>query len=76
MKTTLQSRGEIEDASLWPSGLRTQHRICEKEGWIRGLPQWLKDPGLPWLWCRPAAAASVQPLACERPYAAGTAIKK
>ena len=34
------------------------------------------DPTLLWLWCRPAAAAPVQPLAWELPYAAGTALKK
>ena len=33
------------------------------------------DPGLLWLWCRPAAAAQIQPLAWDPPYAAGTAIK-
>ena len=29
-----------------------------------------------WLWCRPAAAALIQPLAWERPYAVGTSLKK
>ena len=29
-----------------------------------------------WLWRRPAAAAPIQPLAQELPYAAGAAIKK
>ena len=29
-----------------------------------------------WLWCRRAAAAPVQPLAWELPYASGTALKK
>ena len=28
------------------------------------------------LWCRPAAAAPIQPLASERPYAAGVALKR
>ena len=28
-----------------------------------------------WLWCRPAAIASIQPLAWEPPYVAGTALK-
>ena len=27
------------------------------------------DPALLWLWCRPAAAALIQPLAWEAPYA-------
>ena len=29
-----------------------------------------------WLWCRPAAAAPVQPLAWEPPCATGVALKK
>ena len=29
---------------------------------------------LPWLWCRPAAAALIQPLAWDLPYAAGAAL--
>ena len=34
------------------------------------------DPALLWLWHRPAAAAPVQPLAWELPYATGAALKK
>ena len=34
------------------------------------------DPELLWLWCRPAAAALIQPLAWKLPYAAGAALKK
>jgi len=34
------------------------------------------DPALLWLWCRPAAAAPIRPLAWEFPYAAGVAPKK
>ena len=33
------------------------------------------DPELLWLWCRPAAAAPIRPLAREPPYAAGAALK-
>ena len=33
------------------------------------------DPVLPWLWCRPAAAAPIQHLAWEPPYAVGAALK-
>ena len=29
-----------------------------------------------WLWCRPIASASIQPLAWEPPHAAGAAIEK
>ena len=28
-----------------------------------------------WLWCRPVAVAPIRPLAWERPYAAGVALK-
>ena len=34
------------------------------------------DPALLWVWCRPAAAAPVQPLAWELPCATGVALKK
>ena len=34
------------------------------------------DPLLLWLWCRLAAAAPIQPLAWELPYAIGAAIKR
>ena len=55
---------------LWLSGLRTQHSVCENVGSIPGLDRWVKDSALPraadlvlpWLWCRLAAAALIQPL--------------
>ena len=34
------------------------------------------DPTLLWLWHRPAATASIRPLAWEPPYAAGVALEK
>ena len=34
------------------------------------------DPTLLWLWCRPAAAALIRPLAWEPLYATGAALKK
>ena len=34
------------------------------------------DPGLLWLWYRPAAIAPIRPLAWEPPYAAGVALEK
>ena len=34
------------------------------------------DLALLWLWCRPAAATSIRPLAWELPYAMGVALKR
>ena len=65
-----------EEFLWWLSGLRTQHSVCEDEGSIPSLTQWVKDPVFLWLWHRPAAAAPGSTPAQERPDAACAAIKR
>ena len=48
----------------------------EDVGLISGLAQRVKDLAWLWLWCRPAAAAPIGPLAWEPPYASGAALKR
>ena len=58
-----------EDAGSIPRLAQCGLRICVGHRRVLDL-QWL------WLWCRPAAAALIQPLAWELPYTAGAALKR
>ena len=70
--------------------VRNPTSACEDVGLIPDLTLWVKDLALgklwhslqmqlgaamPRLWCRPAAAALIQSLAWELPYAAGAAFR-
>ena len=50
-------------------------RTNENVGLTPSFTQWVKDLVLLWLWCRPADAALIQPLAWELLYAADVTIK-
>ena len=72
---------------LWLSGLRTQIASMRMQVQSLTLLSGLRiqychklrrcslDLALLWLWCRVSAAAPIQPLARELPYAAGAALK-
>ena len=67
---------KVWGVSLWLSRCRTRSCVQEDAGSIPGLAQWVKDPELLWLGCRPTAAALIRPLAWEFPNATDAAVKR
>ena len=63
--------GSTPGLTQWVRDLRSGVAVSFRVGHRHG-----SDPVLLWLWHRPAAAALIEPLAQELPYAADAAIKK
>ena len=75
-ESTLDMVVSIFRSSLCGSAVMNPTRIHKDAGSIPGLAQWFKDLALLWLWCKPAAAALICPVAWELPYASPVALKK
>ena len=67
--TSIQEDGIRSQASLRGegSGVAVSCGVGHRRG---------SDLALLWLWCRPAAAAPIRPLAWDLPYTAGAALKR
>ena len=74
----------------WLSNPTRNHEVVGSIPSLSGLRIWCRsrglscgvghrhgsNPALLWLWCRPAAVASIGPLAWEPPYALDAALKR
>ena len=65
--------GGVPIVAQWLTNPTRNHVVV---GLIPSLAQWIKDPALPWLWNRPAAAAPIRPLAWEPPCATRAVLEK
>ena len=76
LKKTKKKKRNIYESSHCGAVETNLTRNHEVPGSIPDIPQWVKDPALPWLWYRPAATALIRPLAWEPTYAVGAVLEK
>ena len=74
-KTNKQKNPHTSEVPVVAQQVTNLTSIHEDVSLIPGLALWFKDPALPWLWCRLAATALIQPLAWELPNATSAALK-
>ena len=65
MRLWVRSLALLSGLRIWP-GAAVSYSVACRCG---------SDPELPWLWCRPAAIALIQPLAWELLYGVSVALK-
>ena len=73
MKLLKKCQFGVPIVAQWLTNLTRNYEVA---GSVPALVQWVNDPALLWLWCRPVATAPIGPLAWETLYAVGMALKR
>ena len=77
--STYEKAGNGDKGGLWNMAQRGVPAVSQHlrdTSSIPGHVGWVKNLALLWLWCMLAAAALIQPLAWEPPYAGDAALNK